>query len=573
VPELLAMNFLDTIFTNLSSTPEKRLLQEIQAGQRKSCTNAELLGSIDRTRRALRQAGLQAGDRCALLAPNSIQWVTLDLAIMAEGGIVVPLYSRQSPLELVQMMQDSSPRLLCCANAELREAVSALWPELPATLLFEEIFSPAIPHPPPILKEDSAPSTESPARLTDSSLVTIVYTSGTSGDAKGVVLTAGNITFMLQRTTARLVELMHNVKKSGDDRVFHYLPFCFAGSWILLLTTLYRNNALLLSTDLSKLSEDLQFAQPHYLLNVPALLDRIRSSIQDQLRLRGRLVHGLFTRAQRACLHQNSGQAGILDFLALALARILIFPKIKQTIGPNLQALICGSAPLSEETQLFFQMIGIAVLQVYGLTETTGICTMDDVNEVTVGRVGPAISGIEMKLGPKDEILVRGPNVFPGYWNRSDATAEVIQDGWFHTGDQGEVDAKGNWKIIGRLKNLLIPTSGHNISPEPLEQKLLSLLPDAEYAIVIGNGRKFLSAVISGNTTRENVESALVLLNQELPHYKQVRKFYLTPESFSTENGLLTTNRKIKRAAIEARYRSAIDELYRDPATSTTNRA
>ena len=145
-------------------------------------------------------------------------------------------------------------------------------------------------------------------------------------------------------------------------------------------------------------------------------------------------------------------------------------------------------------------MIGIPVLQVYGLTETTGICTMDDVHQVTVGRVGPAISGIEMKLGPNDEILVRGPNVFPGYWNRPEATAEVIRDGWFHTGDQGEVDGKGNWKIVGRLKNLIIPTSGHNISPEPLEQKLLSLLPEVEYAMVIGNGRKFLSSIISGNT-------------------------------------------------------------------------
>jgi long-chain acyl-CoA synthetase len=272
-------------------------------------------------------------------------------------------------------------------------------------------------------------------------------------------------------------------------------------------------------------------------------------------------------KAQRARFNQNAGLAGILDSLALAVARILIFPKIKEKISPNLRALICGSAPLSEETQLFFQMIGIPVLQVYGLTETTGICTMDDVHDVIVGRVGPAISGIEMNLGPNDEILVRGPNVFPGYWNRPEATAEVIKDGWFHTGDQGEVDARGNWKIVGRLKNLIIPTSGHNISPEPLEQKLISLLPEAKYAMVIGNGRKFLSSIISGNTTRERVESALDTLNRELPHYKRIRKFYLAPEPFSVENGLLTINRKIKRTAIELRYRNAIDDLYQDLAT------
>ena len=142
-------------------------------------------------------------------------------------------------------------------------------------------------------------------------------------------------------------------------------------------------------------------------------------------------------------------------------------------IGPNLKALICGSAPLSLETQLYFMMLGIPVLQVYGLTETTGICTMDDPRHVEPGRVGPAIRGIEMKLGENDEILVRGPNIFPGYWNRPQETAKVLRDGWFHTGDQGEVDAAGNWRIIGRIKNLIILSSGHNIAPEPIEDEVL----------------------------------------------------------------------------------------------------
>ena len=155
------------------------------------------------------------------------------------------------------------------------------------------------------MKQEETLQKDGPARLVDSSSVTIIYTSGTSGDAKGVALTAGNITFMLQRTTARLVELMEDVKKSGDDRVFHYLPFCFAGSWILLLTTLYRNIALILSTDLNKLAEELRIAQPHYLLNVPALLERMRKGIQDQLRERGRVVQRLFAKAQSAWLDQK----------------------------------------------------------------------------------------------------------------------------------------------------------------------------------------------------------------------------------------------------------------------------
>ena len=139
----------------------------------------------------------------------------------------------------------------------------------------------------------------------------------------------------------------------------------------------------------------------------------------------------------------------------------------------ELKALICGSAPLNVETQHYFMMLGIPVLQVYGLTETTAICTMDDPRHVEPGRVGPAINGMEMKLGENDEIVVRGPNIFPGYWNRPQETAKVLRDGWFHTGDQGEVDAAGNWRIVGRIKNLIILGSGHNIAPEPIEDEVL----------------------------------------------------------------------------------------------------
>jgi long-chain acyl-CoA synthetase len=202
------------------------------------------------------------------------------------------------------------------------------------------------------------------------------------------------------------------VPKEGDDRVFHYLPFCFAGSWILLLTCLSRNNCLMMSTDLNNLAEQMNSANPHYFLNVPALLERIRSGIAAQLRQRGGLGLKLFERGRSAWWRRHNRQGRFSDGAWRLLAGFFVFPKIRERLGANLQALICGSAPLAEETQLFFQMLGIPVLQVYGLTETTAICTMDKVDQVTPGRVGRAISEIEMKLGENDEILVRGPNVF-----------------------------------------------------------------------------------------------------------------------------------------------------------------
>src|SRR5205814_826991 len=262
-----------------------------------------------------------------------------------------------------------------------------------------------------------------------------------------------------------------------------------------------------LNTDLSRLARDMRAAAPDYFMKVPALLERMRRAVDEQLGKTGGLALIIYSRAKRAWLRRQAGQGGSIW---LSVARMAVFPTIrKKMIGSNLKALICGSAPLNVETQLYFMMLGIPVLQVYGLTETTAICTMDDPLDFEPGRVGKVVPGIEMTLAESDEIVVRGPNVFSGYWNRPDETAKVLRDGWFHSGDQGEVNAKGNWKIIGRIKNLLILNSGHNIAPEPIEDEILNRLPDAQQVVIVGNGRSYLSAIVTGNVQPEQVQSAV----------------------------------------------------------------
>jgi long-chain acyl-CoA synthetase len=167
-----------------------------------------------------------------------------------------------------------------------------------------------------------------------------------------------------------------------------------------------------------------------------------------------------------------------------------------------------------------------------------------------------------MKLSDNDEIVVRGPNVFPCYWNRPQQTAEVLRDGWFHTGDQGETDAAGNWRIVGRIKNLIVLGSGHKIAPETVEEEIAHQLPGALQVVVVGNGRGFLSVIVTGNVTAEQVQSALDAINHSLPHYKQLRAFCLRLEPFSIENGMLTANGKLKRDLIASRMKSEIEEMY-----------
>jgi long-chain acyl-CoA synthetase len=180
-----------------------------------------------------------------------------------------------------------------------------------------------------------------------------------------------------------------------------------------------------------------------------------------------------------------------------------------------------------------------------------------------LGRVGPAIPGIEMKLSENDEIVIRGANVFPGYWNRPQQTAEVLRDGWFHTGDQGEMDESGTWRIVGRIKNLIVLGSGHKLAPETIEDEIARALPAAQQVVVVGNGRGYLSVIVTGDISRDQVQNALDVVNPKFPHYKQVRAFCVRKEPFSIENGMLTANGKLKRELISARMQAEIEEMYR----------
>ena len=542
------MPFVGDIFAKLKAAETATVLEEIRDGQVTGVTGPELLNLVAKARTFLVSKKLNKGDRCGLLAGNSIRWIAMDLAATAEGLIVVPLYSRQAPAELVAMLKDSTPALVCCADAKLRQGIQQAWADAPAHFLFDEIFAGV-----------DGISLDRP-QVRNEDPVTIIYTSGTSGVSKGVVLTAANVGFMLGCTSGRLDQLMGG--PTTQDRVFHYLPFSFCASWIAVLTFMLRGSRVTLNTDLTKTPNDLPAVTPHYFLNVPQLLERMRRGVDEQIAQKGGVAQAIYSRAKDAWARkQTKPQAG--GGLWLPLANRFVFPAIrKKLVGENLRALICGSAPLVPETQDYFRMLGISVLQVYGLTETTGICTMDDPAHPVPGRVGPAIAGIEMKLGDNDEIMVRGPNVFPGYWNRPEQTAEVLRDGWFHTGDQGEADESGNWRIVGRIKNLIVLGSGHKIAPETVEDEIAHHLPAAQQVVIVGNGRGYLSVIVTGNVTGQQVQTALDTVNQQLPHYKQVRAFCLHAEPFSIENGMMTANGKLKRDLISARMKNDIEDMY-----------
>jgi long-chain acyl-CoA synthetase len=549
-------NFLESLFAELNRADGRVVLREIRGEQFLSVAGSELLEQVGKVRAFLRHSAIQPGDRCALLAPNSIAWVAIDLAMMAEGVIVVPLYARQAADELAGMMKDCRPRLLFVSDAALGEAVAQAWHDAPPRATLDQA-----------LNENGSKAAGPGVAVAraDSDIVAIIYTSGTSGEPKGVCLNVGNLNYMLGRTTERLGQLMAATGGGGPDRVFHYLPFNFAASWLLLLSCLTRGTTLTLSTDLNRLADEIRLSSPNYFLNVPTLLERVRRGVEEALSKRAAPIRLLAEKSRAAWPRQKTASASATDRLWLWLAKKLIFGKIKARFGHDLRALICGSAPLAAETQQFFQMLGIPVLQAYGLTETTGICTMDDPREpAEPGYVGSAIPGMEMKVGENEEIFTRGPHIFPGYWNRPEETARVLQDGWFHTGDQGERNARGKWRISGRIKSLIVLNSGHKVAPEPMEEKIAGLLPAAQQVVIVGNGRSYLCALIAGRAEPVEVQVAIDEVNRKLPHYRQIRNFKLIGNAFAPESGLLTLNGKLRRDAVSARFASEIDAMYEE---------
>ncbi|HKU39327.1 MAG TPA: AMP-binding protein [Polyangiales bacterium] len=540
------MSFVREILSAAVRRGSEPMLVEVRGTQLVPTSGDEFASRVARARAALTARGVQPGERVGLLGPNSSDWAALDVALLAHGAVVVPLYARQDPGQLAGMLRDAGASLVVASDLQLAAALPGDF----ACLSFAEALGFAADQG---RSEPFAAGQDAPA--------TIIYTSGTSGEPKGVVLSRANIDFMLAVTVARIREMAKSER--AEDRVFHYLPFCFAGSRIMLWSQLWRGNPMWLSTDLNNLQEEMRGAKPHYFLNVPVLLERIQRGVEQKLAGMGGPIHALYKRAVAAARGPDRVNLGMRERMWLMLAERLLFPRIRHMLGENLEFLVCGSARLSDEVQRWFQMIGMPVYQVYGLTETTGIVTIDDTKNVSLGRVGYAVPGCELRLSEEGELLCRGPNLFSGYWNKPEATAQVLRDGWLHTGDQAELDAHGSLKIIGGLKDVIVPASGHNVAPAPIEDKLQRAAAGIQQAVVLGHGRPFLTALVTGEIDQVALDQVCEQVNATLPHYQRLRKVYRAPEPFTPENGLLTANQKLRRAQIEARYRDAIEEMYK----------
>ncbi|CAM5270355.1 Long-chain fatty acid--CoA ligase OS=Streptomyces alboniger OX=132473 GN=CP975_12260 PE=4 SV=1 [Streptomyces alboniger] len=585
-------------FTNAAEAPEAVVLRRKSAGQWRPVTAAAFAREVTEAAKGLVAAGLEPGDRVALMSRTRYEWAVLDFAIWAAGGVTVPVYATSSAEQIEWIVRDSGARVLIVETSE--NAATA-----------EEACR-ATPHPPRLLSLDSGAMrelTEAGRAVTDEevtkrrsalnadSVATLCYTSGTTGLPKGCVLTHGN----LHAEAANTVELLHPVFREITGQVASTLLFLplahILGRTIQIACLLARielGHCPSIKPD--ELRPELRAFRPTFVVGVPYLFEKIHDTGRATAEKIGRGAS--FDRAERVAV--RFGEAYLTKFLSRggpgpsvrlylgwALYDLLVYRRIRKEVGGRLRYAISGGSPLDRDLNLFFYAAGIIIYEGYGLTETTAAATITPPLRPRPGTVGLPVPGTAVRIADDGEVLIKGGIVFGAYWNDPAATDAVLRDEWFATGDIGALDADGYLTITGRKKDLIVTSGGKNVSPAILEDRLRSRAPVGQ-SIVVGDNRSYVAALITLDpeavehwlTVRKRprdtppaklardpellaeIQKAVDHANAAVSRAESIRAFAIIEGDFTEANGLLTPSLKIKRTAVTAAYAREIEGLY-----------
>jgi long-chain acyl-CoA synthetase len=549
------MNNLAELLAQWQSTPQLRLYRQYVDQAWRDYDAAAVLALAARWQGGYRQAGLQPGDRVALCLRNGVQWAAADLAAHGLGLVVVPLYVDDNADNMAWCIEDAGAKLLIADHLRFLPLLQQALRRLPQIVLLRgEASGPAI------AVEDWLPAQATAQFVVEqhdaAALATIVYTSGTLGRPKGVVLSHRNI---LANVAAILevhpihqsdvllsvLPLSHMFERTGG----YYLPLC-AGACV----TYCRG--------ISELAQDMAEQRPTVIMAVPRLFERMLARIDERL-AQSRLQRFLFYLAARAGWRRFKGQARMFDALLIRLLHPRIAVPLRQRMGGRLRQAVMGGAALDRRVAETLMGLGVPLLQGYGLTEASPVVAVNRCDNNDPASVGEPLPGIEVRLGATGELLVRSPMVMQGYWGNAAATQQVIDEaGWLNTGDIVEIRQQRIY-IRGRSKNILVLSNGEKVAPEDVEGALMQD-PAFGQVMVVGEARPYL--VLLAVSADGDEQSLLRRANEcirHLPRYARIRRVIVLKESWSTENGLLTPTLKVKRQAVYTRYLPQIEEVYR----------
>ena len=508
----------------------------------------------------LRSQGVRPGDRVLIVSESRYEWAVVDMAIVCMGAVSVPVFPVLPAGQIAPLVADSGAIGAFVSNGAQDEKLRLIQSEHREVrqdqLRFIWCFD-----------ESGLPSGEgadpAPTPGPDD-LATIIYTSGTTGVPKGVMLTHGNI--------ASEVTIALTTWKIGPSDVYlsflplsHVLERCSG-----FYTMLYAGVTIAYAESFDKLPRDLREVRPTVLIAVPRLYEKVISRAIETASGAGSITRNIFQNAYRVAVEtgrlQDEGRS-IPPTLALerVVASALVYRKIARGLGGRTRLRVSGGAPLNREVALFYRGAGLPVHEGYGLTETSSGIAVNTFERQRVGTVGPVFPGIEVRIAEDGEILVRGPVVMKGYWQKPAETAEVLKDGWFHTGDIGSVDAEGFLRITDRKKDLLVTSVGKKVAPQPIEAALKESLHIQE-ALVVGDGQKYVAALIvaAPGATRENIAEDVERVNGNLAQFERIKRFELIPgDDLTVEKGLITPSLKLKRKAVVEHHRATVERMFR----------
>ena len=594
-----ASNVTDLLLEQHAANPAHALYRRKGPNGWVDVTAAKFLQDVSALAKGLIAGGIEPGDKVAVMSPTSYEWTLVDFAIWFAGGVTVPIYETSSARQVEWIIQDAGVRRVFAGDRGIAALVTGV--VAGSDVLRDRLVN--------VVRMDydgDAPDLASLAAagagVTDAELerhrsqaglddiASLVYTSGTTGNPKGCEITHGNFALVARNIVAFLPELL----LQDQARTLMFLPLAHVLARAVQVVCLTAGATLGHTPGAAQLLEDLGTFRPTFLLVVPRIFEKVRATAAHKAALAGK--GRLFTAASNAAIEysreedrRNRGQGdgpGLLCRARHALFDRLLYPRLRQALGGQVGYTVSGASPLSPDDAHFFRGAGIPVLEGYGLTETTAPCTANTPARTRVGSVGIPVPGTTIRVAADGEILVKGIGVFKGYHNNPAANAGAFVDGFFRTGDLGELDAQGFLTVTGRKKDLLVTAGGKNVAPGPLEEKIRAHQL-VGHAVVVGDGKPFVSALVTldpegvDNWRSERglpglavgeavgdpdvlaaVQEAVDHANLLVSKAESIRSFSLLDAQFTVESGHLTPSLKLKRAAVVRDYAEEITKLY-----------
>lgn len=587
IPATAALS--DAVTRNAEAMPDRVVFSRKTASGWEGITAKDFQSQVHAVAAGLIASGVEAGDRVALMSRTRFEWTVCDYAIWTAGAVTVPVYETSSAEQIEWIITDSGAVWAILETphhlSEL-DSVRARLDTLRGTTVIEQGG----------LDELAATGkdvgegvfAERRATLNAKSLATIIYTSGTTGRPKGCELTHGNLLFDVKTTTDDLGDLFDPERSS----TLMFLPIAHVFGRVIQCGCVENGVRLGHTSDIKNLLPDFAEFKPTFILSVPRVFEKVYNSSRQLAHSDSSAKGQIFDRAEAIAIAYSEGLdkpggPSLLIKLQHGLFDRLVYAKLRAAMGGKIEYAVSGGAPLGLRLGHFFRGIGVTILEGYGLTESAAGATVNRPDNQKIGTVGTPISGSSVKIADDGEILLKGGNIFQGYWKNEKATAEVLSDGWFHTGDIGKLDSKGYLSITGRKKELIVTAGGKNVAPAVLEDRLRAHRLVSQ-CMVVGDNKPFIGALVTididffgpwksshgkspdasvasvadDKDLRAEIQTAVDDANKAVSHAEAIKVFRILPEDFSEEGGEMTPSLKVKRNVVMTKYAGEVDAIY-----------